>query len=304
MALCVYWWTINPRPQPPCIQDFKPCSCPVKITRTTIAVIWFLSLLFKHLRHPRDSQSLKASNRTLKPKTFHFDHSDTTLPNYSILHQSKSASMHLFTITAFGSLGIFILPAFALHAADPATPSFIIDPAAVTAAPAVPDSGKHVASDAATDAATEADATGQATVLNNCAFLVYLYACSQTPATCTAESTLAAQGGTYAETFSDPSTGGRSIKIGTTSGEVSKPILQFEYTNADSGQVSYDLSEVNGNPFGPYGFALTSNNAACFQQECPAPGTANVCPFVFTTSTDGTVSNCPATSSIGVTLCG
>ena len=200
------------------------------------------------------------------------------------------------TITALGSLSGFVIPALALPAADPATPSFIIDPAAVTAAPAVPDSGKHVVSDIASDGST-----GQATVRNNCGFPVYLYACSQTPADCTAESTLAASGGTYAETFLDSSTGGRSIKIGTTSGEVNKPILQFEYTNTGSGQVAYDLSEVNGNPFGPYGFALTSNNAACFQGECPAPGTS--CPFVFTTPTNGMVSDCPVASSIGVTLC-
>ena len=69
--------------------------------------------------------------------------------------------MHPFTTTtAFGLLGSFVLLALALLAADPATPSFIVDPAAVTAAPAVPDSGKHVVSDIATDGST-----GEATVL-------------------------------------------------------------------------------------------------------------------------------------------
>ena len=208
--------------------------------------------------------------------------------------------MHSFnTIAALSALGSFISPAFALPAADPATPSFIVDPAAVTAAPAVPDSGTRVLTDS--DSIAD-DGTGQATVLNDCGFPVYLYACSQTPSECTAESTLAASGGNYAETFSASSTGGRSIKIGTTSGEVNKPILQFEYTNSGSGEVFYDLSEANGNPFGPYGFALTSNNAACFQQECPAPDTE--CSFVFTTATNGQVSSCPVASSIGVTLCG
>lgn len=137
--------------------------------------------------------------------------------------------MHLFTtITALGSMGSLILPAFALPQAESATPSFIIDPAAVTAAPAVPDSGKPVSLDTVADAPAAAATTGQATVLNSCAFPVYLYASSQTPANCTAETNLAASGDTYAETFTDPSTGGRSIKVGTTSGEVSKPILQFE----------------------------------------------------------------------------
>ncbi|KAL9076944.1 MAG: hypothetical protein Q9161_000577 [Pseudevernia consocians] len=197
--------------------------------------------------------------------------------------------MHPFTtITTHGSLGSFVFPAFALPAADPSTPSFIVDPAAVTAAPAVPDSGKHVFSDIAT-------------VLKNCGFPVYLYACSQNPTGCTSESTLAASGGTYSETISDSSTGDHSIKIGSTSGEVNKPILQFEYTNEGNGQVAYDLSEVDGNPLGPYGFALTSNNAACFQQECPAPGTE--CSFVFTTPTNDLVSDCWIASTVGVTLC-
>lgn len=213
--------------------------------------------------------------------------------------------MRSFTIfTALGSLSSFLLPAFALPAADPASPSFIVDPAAVTAAPAVPDSGEHVNSDVAASDNIQDAATGQATVRNNCGFPVYLYACSQTPATCTSETNLGANGGTYAENFLASSTGGRSIKIGTTSGEVNKPILQFEYTNTGSGQVAYDLSEVNGNPFGPYGFALTSDNSACSQQECPAPGTADVCPFVFTAPTSGKISDCPVSSSIGVTLCG
>lgn len=213
--------------------------------------------------------------------------------------------MQFFTIiTALGSLGSFLSLAFALPAAEPASPSFIVDPAAVTAAPAVPDSGEHVNSDVTASDNVQDAATGQATVRNNCGFPVYLYACSQTPATCTGETTLGANGDTYAETFLDSSTGGRSIKIGTTPGEVNKPILQFEYTNTGSGQVSYDLSEVNGNPFGPYGFALTSDNSACFQQECPAPGTADVCPFVFTAPASGRVSDCPVSSSIGVTLCG
>ena len=158
--------------------------------------------------------------------------------------------MHPFTtITTHGSLGSFVFPAFALPAADPSTPSFIVDPAAVTAAPAVPDSGKHVVSDIATDGG----ATGQATVLNSCGFPVYPYACSQNPTGCTSESTLTASGGTYSETFSDSSTGDRSIKICSTSGEVNKPILQFEYTIEGNSQVAYDLSEVDGNPLGPYG---------------------------------------------------
>ena len=215
--------------------------------------------------------------------------------------------MHPFTtITILSSLGSFILPAFASPAVDPATPSFIVDPTAVTAAPAVPFTGDVVesGSDSGLDSDNAQTSTGRATVLNKCNFPVFLYACSQHPAGCTKESKLAANGGTYAETYLGASTAGRSIKIGTTSGETNKPILQFEYTNTGSGSVYYDLSEVNGNPFGRYGFTLTSSNSACFHQKCPAPGTHDVCPFVFTTPTNGQVKNRPVGSSLGVTLCG
>jgi len=208
--------------------------------------------------------------------------------------------MHsIVTLTVLSTVGIFGLPTFALPAADPSTSSWIVDPAAVTAAPAVPFIGEILVSDLGLD-----DSTGQATVLNNCNFDVFVYACSQNPANCTGESTIAANGGTFDETYLDASTLGRSIKIGTTAGETDKPILQFEYTNNGNGSVFYDLSEVNGNPFGEFGFALTSDNPACFQAECPAPSTHDVCPFVFTDPTNGTVSNCPIGSSTGVTLCG
>ena len=211
--------------------------------------------------------------------------------------------MHPFTtISILSSLGSLALPVFALPAADPASPSFIVDPAAVTAAPAVPFTGAVVDSAGASADNLKA-ATGRATVLNKCTFPVFLYACSQNPAACTKESKLAANGGTYGETYLGASTAGRSIKLGTTSGEVNKPILQFEYTNAGS-LVYYDLSEVNGNPFGKHGFTLTSSNSACDHNKCPAPSTHAVCPWVFTAPTNGRVSNCPIGSSIGVTLCG
>ena len=204
------------------------------------------------------------------------------------------------TIRALVLVGSLALPATAIPAADTASPSFIVDDSAVTAAPAVPDTGAHVAAD---EAAVAADTTGQANVRNYCSFPVYLYVCGQNPPSCTSEYTLAAHTGTYSEVYSIANNG-RSIKMGTTPGEVAKPILQFEYTNTGGGQVAYDLSEVNGNPFGPYGFFLTSNNNACFHKECPPPGSHDVCPWVFTTPTNGLVSDCPISSDIGITLCG
>lgn len=183
-------------------------------------------------------------------------------------------------------------------AAVPASPSWIVDPAAATDAPAVPFTGTPVVVDSNVVAAT----TGDANVRNYCDFDVYLYVCGQDPAVCTPEYTLAAKTGTYSEEFSTPNNG-RSIKMGTTAGEVSKPILQFEYTNDGTGLVYYDLSEVNGNPFGAYGFYLTSSSDKCFSANCPPPATNAVCPWVFTTTTNGEVKNCPVANSIGVSLC-
>lgn len=183
-------------------------------------------------------------------------------------------------------------------ASDTATAASITDTTVATAAPAVPD-GVHVAE----DAATKAGVVGNAHVRNNCNFPVYVYVCGQHPATCGAEKTLAPHTGTYSEKYSYANNG-RSIKIGRKAGEVAKPILQFEYTNTGTGQVSYDLSDFNGNPFGPFGFTLTSSNAQCFHKHCPAPGSHKVCPFVFTTATNGHVSDCPLGDDLGVTLCG
>ena len=153
---------------------------------------------------------------------------------------------------------------------------------------------------------TRQTAAGQAHVRNYCTFPVYLYACGQggdnngIPA-CSALQTLPAQTGTYAETYSSPNNG-RSIKMSTVDEEGSDAILQFEYTNTGAGQVSYDLSEVNGNPFGQYGFTLTSSNPDCFQSSCPAPSTS--CSGVFTEPTNGVPHDCPIGDGIGVTLCG
>lgn len=110
-------------------------------------------------------------------------------------------------------------------------------------------------------------------------------------------------GGSFSETYIPYTQDGRSIKIGKTGGEVSKPILQFEYTvAAGDAQVSFDLSEVNGNPFGPYGFTLTTS--AGLSKHCPSPGSHAVCPFVFTLPKNGKVFYVAVADGIGTTLCG
>ncbi|KAL9075856.1 MAG: hypothetical protein Q9161_001249 [Pseudevernia consocians] len=144
-------------------------------------------------------------------------------------------------IATLVSIGYFAVPILSAPA-----PADNAAAAAVTDAPIVIDANP------VTNIDTAGGITGQAHVRNSCTFPVYLYVCGEdkdnggVPA-CSAIHQLAAHTGTYEETYS--SNNGRSIKIGKVTGEVEKPILQFEYTNTGSGQVSYDLSEVNGNPF-------------------------------------------------------
>lgn len=137
---------------------------------------------------------------------------------------------------------------------------------------------------------------GQATVVNNCTFPAYVYVCKQHPATCGATSTIDA-GKTYSEAYAPSADGGHSLKISVTSG--SGDILQFEYTNGGNGEVSYDLSEVNGNPFGTWGFSLTNTTTDVF---CAPPATD--CPAIFTQPTNGIPYTAPTSDGVGAILCG
>ena len=108
---------------------------------------------------------------------------------------------------------------------------------------------------------------------------------------------MTANGGTYSEAYAPASDGGHSLKISITKG--SGNILQFEYTNEGNGEVSYDLSEVNGNPFGQYGFSLTNTTTDAY---CAPPATS--CPAIFTVPTNGIPYTAPTSDGIGAILCG
>lgn len=137
---------------------------------------------------------------------------------------------------------------------------------------------------------------GYATILNKCTFETYLYVAEQDPAIAGWNNTIAV-GKTYSEAYYPSSVGGRSIKISITEG--SGDILQFEYTNEGNGKVSYDLSEFNGNPFGPYGFSLTNTSTTVY---CEAPATS--CPSIFTTATNGIPYTASTSDGVGAVLCG
>ncbi len=163
---------------------------------------------------------------------------------------------------------------------------------AVTAAPPVPTFG--TVSSAQVDVAEAA--LGNSNVRNYCPFEVYLYSCNQEG--CGAEVSIAASTGTWSAPISSTTNDGVSIKIGTTSGEVQKPILQLEYTNSD-GLVYFDASQINGNPFSAYGYTLTDNVG--LEEYCAPPCTD--CSFVYYSGEDGTVYAISNTDSIGLSLC-
>ena len=93
----------------------------------------------------------------------------------------------------------------------------ITDPGAATRVDVLPQTGATVAA----DALVSASQLGTATVRNQCGFPVYVYVCDGASQTCGAEQTLAAKTGTYSEGY-HALNDGRSIKIGTTPGEVAK----------------------------------------------------------------------------------
>lgn len=162
--------------------------------------------------------------------------------------------------------------------------------AAVTAAPPVPTFGSSV------EPASPNAALGASNVRNYCNEEVYLYVCNQQG--CGAEVSVAAKTGTWTAPISPTVSDGVSIKISSVSGEIQKPILQLEYTNA-GGLIYFDASQVNGNPFGSYGYTLTDNVG--MENYCAPPCTS--CPGVFYTPTGGTVYNIPNSDSIGFSLC-
>lgn len=202
--------------------------------------------------------------------------------------------MHSFTaLAAVAALGSFTLVSGSPVGESTKIP--IIFPTgaeAVTAAPPVPTFGTVPAAQPDVAAA----ALGASNVRNYCPYTVYLYVCNQQG--CGAEVSIAAKTGTWSAPISSTTNDGVSIKIGTVAGEIQKAILQLEYTN-ENGLIYFDASQVNGNPFGQYGYTLTDNVG--LEEWCAPPCTS--CPFVFNTPTDGTVYNIPNTDSIGFSLC-
>ena len=144
----------------------------------------------------------------------------------------------------------------------------------------------------------ETRAPGTASVTNKCNIDVFITVCDQTGNPCVSKGTIPAHTGVYSETYNSILGNGVSIKIGPQA-DTGQKTLQLEYANEKGhGGVNYDVSEVNGNPFGDKGgFTILG----CAGEKCPPPSTN--CPNVFTEPTNGNPKYCPLASNIGVILC-
>ncbi|KAK5076487.1 hypothetical protein LTS08_007333 [Lithohypha guttulata] len=141
-------------------------------------------------------------------------------------------------------------------------------------------------------------AAGTARVVNNCGMPVYYASVAQSVH---AEMKLLPSGG-YSEAYSKPNVG-VSIKLAP---NATGPVTQFEFTWAD-GDIHYDISNIDGNPFAARGMALTPSMAGasgyptCQTVSCPA-GQA-VCDAAYNLPDDVRTMVCPEKSDLVFTLC-
>ena len=214
-------------------------------------------------------------------------------------------------ITALVTIGLFAFTTLSApapqwrhqykQATAPQAPSPVAPAPSVT--PTASSSSSSSGSDSDSKSASSSSSSGgsgtpgEATIVNKCSFPTYVYVCKQHPATCGSTTTMAANTGGYSEAYAPSGDGGHSLKISKDEG--SADILQLEYTNEGNGFISYDLSEVNGNPFGPYGFTLTNTTT---DAHCASPAT--VCPAIFTDPTNGIPYTAPTSAGVGTILCG
>lgn len=146
--------------------------------------------------------------------------------------------------------------------------------------------------------APSALAVGSAHVVNNCGMPVYFASVAQSVHANMQQ--LPSSG--YSESYSLPNVG-VSIKLAPNStGEVT----QFEYTWAD-GDIHYDISNINGNPFAAGGMELTPSMAGasgyptCQTVSCPAGATT--CEQAYNLPDDVRTMVCPEDSDLTMTLC-
>lgn len=142
-------------------------------------------------------------------------------------------------------------------------------------------------------------AVGSASVVNNCGGEVYFASVAQSGASNMAP--LPASG--YSETYSLPGVG---VSIKLSPANATGSVTQFEFTWAD-GDISYDISNINGNPFSAGGMSLTpsmvgaSGYPTCQTVNCPA-GQAS-CSAAYNAPDDTKTMVCPDSANLVFTLC-
>ena len=146
--------------------------------------------------------------------------------------------------------------------------------------------------------APSALAVGSANVVNNCGMPVYFASVAQSVHSNMEQ--LPSSG--YSETYSLPNVG-VSIKL---SPNDTGSVTQFEFTWAD-GNINYDISNINGNPFAAGGMELTPSMAgasgfpSCQAVSCPAG--ASSCSAAYNQPDDVRTMVCPEDSDLTMTLC-
>lgn len=146
--------------------------------------------------------------------------------------------------------------------------------------------------------APSALAVGTAHVVNNCGMPVYFASVAQNVAAGMSE--LPSSG--YSEGYTLANVG-VSIKL---SPNATGSVTQFEFTWAN-GDIAYDISNINGNPFSAQGMQLTpsmqgaSGYPTCQTVSCPA-GQAS-CSAAYNQPDDVRTMVCPEDSDLTFTLC-
>ena len=139
---------------------------------------------------------------------------------------------------------------------------------------------------------------GTARVVNNCGSPVYFASVAQSVHASMSE--LPSSG--YSEAYSKPGVG-VSIKL---SPNATGQVTQFEYTWAD-GNIHYDISNIDGNPFSAGGMELTPSMAGasgyptCQTVSCPAGQSS--CDAAYNKPDDVRTMVCPENSDLTMTLC-
>lgn len=145
-------------------------------------------------------------------------------------------------------------------------------------------------------AAPMVSALGNAIVHNQCNFPVSLSVVSNVAG---ATQELPANGGEYTESYqNNPDGGGISMKIWAS--DISN-ITQFEYT-LEGSSLWYDLSNINGYPFMPWGVNIIPSDSSCNQVICPAG--VELCADAYNTPTeDWATAECSSDADMVVLLC-